>query len=258
MNGVVSAGLVLGRGIAQHELGAQFFSDLGVHVIPRVFLFDLKVASSGLLGNFLKDLLAVGAIRLLTSPGVAAAWITTSRIPAGIAASGVAAPHPAAPAHALVVIVIVILVPSDIYRVHDGFGLLGRLDGAVQGLLASPILSIGQDDDGFAASLLFGNFIAGEKNRVVEQGAGAMAPVGTGALIVALDTLDRLLSVDKPHCFLQLGVIRGQVLKQLDFAIEVDHKGTIRRPGNHLVKEAAAGAAFPVHVVPLAHAGIDE
>src|SRR5580693_2102706 len=117
MDGVVAAGLVLGRGIAQHELGAQFFSDLGVDVIHRVLLFDLKVASAGLLGNFLKDLLAVGTIRLLASrvpsariasPGIAT-WIPSPRI----ATSRVASAHAPSPPHTLVVIVIVVLVPSD-------------------------------------------------------------------------------------------------------------------------------------------------
>src|ERR1700722_11223216 len=259
MDGVVAAGLVLGRGVAQHELGAQFFGDLGINVIHRVFLFDLKVASPGLLGNFLKDFLAVGAIRLPAPAGIASPWIAPAWISSpGIATSRVAAAHAAAPAHALVVIVIVVLVPSDIYRVNDGFGLLGRLDGAVQGLLAAPILPVGQDNDGLATGLLLGNFIAGEKNRVVKQGAGAALPVGTGTLVGALDALDGLLGVDKPYCFLQLGVIRGQVLKQLDFAIEMDHKGTIGRPRDHLVEEAAAGAEPPVHVVPLAHAGVDQ
>src|ERR1700722_1469947 len=127
MDGVVAAGLVLGRGVAQHELGAQFFGDLGINVIHRVLLFDLKVASPGLLGNFLKDFLAVGAIRLLASwiasAGIATPWIATTGIPSsGIATSRVAAPHAAAPAHALVVIVIVVFLPADIYGVNDGFG----------------------------------------------------------------------------------------------------------------------------------------
>ena len=79
-----------------------------------------------------------------------------------------------------------------------------------------------------------------------------------GALIAGLDTLHRLLRVDEAHRFLQLGVVGGQVLQQLDLAIEVDHKGAIHRPGDHLVKKAPAGAAFPVDIVALAHAGIDQ
>ena len=53
-------------------------------------------------------------------------------------------------------------------------------------------------------------------------------------------------------------MIGGQVLQQLDLAIEVDDEGPIHRPGDHLVKKAPAGAAFPVDIVSLAHAGIDQ
>src|ERR1700733_12071921 len=181
MNRVVAAGLILGRGVAQHELGAQFFSDLSVDVVHRILLFNLEVASTGLLGDFLKDLLAVGAVLLLPPGVVSSAGITTARVATGISSPGiapsrVATPHATAASH-LVVVVIVVLVPSDIYGVNDSFGLLRRLDGAVQGLLAAPILSVGQDNDGFAAGLLLGDFIAGKKNCVVEQGAGTMRPV---------------------------------------------------------------------------------
>src|ERR1700734_1307836 len=123
MNRVVAAGLILGRCVAQHELGSQFFSDLGVDVVHRVLLFDLKVASPSLLGDFLKDLLAVGAVLLLTPGVVSSAGITTTGVatrisPPGIAPSRVAPPHATAVSH-LVVIVIVVLVPSDIYGVND-------------------------------------------------------------------------------------------------------------------------------------------
>ena len=50
--------------------------------------------------------------------------------------------------------VVAVLVTSDIDGVDHGLGFLRRLDGAVQGLLAAPILSIRQDNDGLAAGLL--------------------------------------------------------------------------------------------------------
>ena len=84
------------------------------------------------------------------------------------------------PPHAGVVLVVMVLVAPDVDGVDDGLGLLGGLNGAVQGFLAAPILSVGQDDDGLAAGLFFGNFIAGKENRVVEFRPGP-AP-GSGAV----------------------------------------------------------------------------
>src|SRR5271155_3552884 len=241
MYGVIAACLVFGRGIAQHELGAQLLGYLGIDVVHRVLLFGLEVPSPRLLGDALENLLAVGAIFLLPgiapsrvapAAGITATWVPTARITA-------------APSQARIVVVIVVLVAAYIDAVDDGFGLLTRFNGAVHGLLAAPVLSIGQDHDGLAAGLLFRDFIAGQKNGVVEfRACASRAPVRPRTLVAGGNALDQRLGVNQPHGLLQLGVIGGQVLQQLDLAIEVDHKGTIHRPVDHLVKKAPAGAAL--------------
>src|SRR5882757_7556477 len=97
MYGVVAAGLVFGRGIAQHELGAQLLGNLGIDVVHRVLLFGLEVPSPRLLGNTLEGFLAVGAVIPLSwiaaSPGIASTGIAT----AGIATAGISAPWIPAP-----------------------------------------------------------------------------------------------------------------------------------------------------------------
>src|SRR6202035_1035696 len=121
MNGVIAGALILGRGIAQHELGAQLLGDLGVVVVHRLFLLGLEVSSPGLLGDLLQDLLAVRAVFLLpgvqASPGIASSWIASTRVTAS---------HATAPPHAGVVSVVVVLVSSYIDGVDDGLGLLRR------------------------------------------------------------------------------------------------------------------------------------
>ena len=71
MNGVVTAALFLGRGVAQHKLGAQFLGNLRVVVVDGVLLFDLEIASPGFPGDLLQDLLAVRTVllRIAASPG---------------------------------------------------------------------------------------------------------------------------------------------------------------------------------------------
>src|SRR5271168_1105466 len=105
MYGVIAACLVFGRGIAQHELGAQLLGYLGIDVVHRVLLFGLEVPSPRLLGDALENLLAVGAIFLL--PGIAPSRVA----PAGISAAWVPASRiTAAPSQARIVVVIVVLV----------------------------------------------------------------------------------------------------------------------------------------------------
>ena len=58
MNGVIAGGLVLRRGITQHELGAQFLGDLGIDIVHRLFLLGLEESSPGLLGDFLEDVVS--------------------------------------------------------------------------------------------------------------------------------------------------------------------------------------------------------
>ena len=80
----------------------------------------------------------------------------------------------------------------------------------------------------------------------------------SGILIAGWSVLDGRLDIDLPHRLLQLGVIRGQILQQLDLAIKVDHEGPVHRPGDHLVEETPAGRALAVDIVALAHAGVDQ
>src|SRR5580704_7072319 len=192
MNGVIAGGLILGRGIAQHELGAQLLGDLGVVVVHGLFLLGLEESSPGLLGDFLQDLLAVRMVLLLpgvpASPGIASARVTAARV---------APSHAPVPPHAGVVSVVVVLVSSYIDGVDDGLGLLRRFNGAVQGFLAASILSIGQDHDGLPALLLLGNLIAGEKYGVIEQRAGSpLCPGLPGTLVAARGVFHRRLGVD--------------------------------------------------------------
>src|SRR5947209_7944573 len=135
MYGVVAACLVFRRGIAQHELCAQFLGNLGIDVIHRVLLFGLEVSSTRLLGNTLEGFLAVGAIllwsRIAASPGIATTGVPATGIPAPpwIPAARVA------PVHGVVVVinrtiksVVTVLMAPDVYGVDHGFGLLTRFN----------------------------------------------------------------------------------------------------------------------------------
>src|ERR1700677_2810672 len=66
MDGMVTAGLVLGRCITQDELGAQFLRDAGVENVHAVLLLYLEVPAPGLFRNPLQNLLAVRTVLLLS------------------------------------------------------------------------------------------------------------------------------------------------------------------------------------------------
>ncbi len=64
--------------------------------------------------------------------------------------------------------------------VNHGVGALSRLDGALQGLLAASVVSVGQNNERLAALLLLHQFIRGEEDGVVKQSAGAPCASGAG------------------------------------------------------------------------------
>ena len=57
--------------------------------------------------------------------------------------------------------------------IHQGVGLLGCLDGAVQADLAADVNAIGQENERLAAVLLAHQLIGREKNRVIQCGTSA-------------------------------------------------------------------------------------
>src|SRR5438552_2861794 len=74
------------------------------------------------------------------------------------------------------------LFALEIDGIDDGVGALGSFDGFDEGLSAPAVAAIGEDDDGFAAGLLAHEFVGGEEERVVENGATAAAGTTGGRL----------------------------------------------------------------------------
>src|SRR5579872_332658 len=58
-------------------------------------------------------------------------------------------------------------------RINHTVGPLSRLDGGLQGFLAASVISVGKNDKGLAALLLFHQFIGSEVDGIVQQGAAA-------------------------------------------------------------------------------------
>ena len=79
------------------------------------------------------------------------------------------------------------LFALEVDGVDDGVGSLGGFNGAGEGLFAAVVLSVGKEDEGFAALLFAHEFVGSEEGGVVECGASASArssPSATTAVVV--------------------------------------------------------------------------
>ena len=146
--------------------------------------------------------------------------------------------------------------------VDEGVGALCGFEGLGERFLAAAVDTIGEDDERFAALLLFHEFVGGEVNGVVEKGAGAMAvTVGAAAVSAASSAgtgLRELRGVDLIDCSEEFLAGRGEVLEKFDFVIEMDEEGFVFVFAQDAIEERAAGGALLVEDAALAEAGVDE
>jgi hypothetical protein len=139
-------------------------------------------------------------------------------------------------------------------RAFDGFG---------ERFLAAVVDAVGEDDEGFAALLLFHEFVGGEVNRVVEKCAPAVAmavrtaavSASTAAAGTGLGELRRVDLIDGREEFL---AGRREVLEEFDFAIEMYEESLIFVFAQDAIEERVAGGALLIEDAALAEAGVDE
>src|ERR1700744_4786561 len=95
--------------------------------------------------------------------GIATTWIAAStRVSTTrVSAAGITS------ATAMLWKVLVWLFAFEVYGIDDGVGSLGGLDGFDEGFSAPAIATVGEDDDGFAASLLAHKLVGGEEESVI-------------------------------------------------------------------------------------------
>jgi len=153
--------------------------------------------------------------------------------------------------------------------VDEGVGALRGLDRLAERFLAAAVDSVGEEDDGFSALLLFHQFIGGEVNGVIEKRAAAVAVSmraaatltattatgGTATTGAGLRELRRVKLIDGREEFLAGG---GEVLEEFDFVIEMDEEGFVFVFAQDAIEERAAGGAFLIEDAALAEAGVDE
>jgi hypothetical protein len=152
---------------------------------------------------------------------------------------------------------------SEKDAVDEGVGALRGFGGIGERFLAAMVDTVGEDDESFAALLLFHEFVGGEVNRVVEKRAPAVAmavrtaavSTSTAAARTGLGVLRRVDLVDGREEFL---AGRGEVLKEFDFAIEMDEESLIFIFAQDAIEERVAGGAFLIEDAALAEAGINE
>src|SRR5208283_4690263 len=154
---VIAHGSVrLHRRVPEAVLIAQLFINGVIYFIDGLFLGSFKKASPGSLGHLLKDFLSVWT-RFLC------AW--------RIAAAPPASPAHSAASHVRTAVsspVSIAFFVREQDAIHEGIGALRRRDGLLQIFFAAVVHAIGENNDGFAAFLLFHQFVGGQKNRVVE------------------------------------------------------------------------------------------
>src|SRR5580700_2182026 len=178
---ITQCGAGVGR-IAQAVLAAQFFFDLAVDIVHRLVPGDLEHAPAGFGGDLREDLLAVHALlreslRITPAPSIRSSASTAriasaARIPASVAA--------ARPSESAVLFLI-----GKVDRVDNRIGALRRLDGVLEGFLASVIHPVREDDQRLAALLFLDHFVRGQKNRVIKQRAAANSLAATAAGITS-------------------------------------------------------------------------
>ena len=166
-------------------------------------------------------------------------------------------------------IVAAFLLVSKENAINQGVSPLRRFEGFGERFLAAAVDAVGKDNEGFAAPLLFHQFVGGEVNGIVEECAAAVtvtvrasaasaaiATVTGGASAGAgLGELRRMNLIDGGEEFFARG---GEVLKEFDFVIEMDEEGCVLAIAKDVIEEGAAGGAFLVEDAALAETGVNE
>ena len=155
---------------------------------------------------------------------------------------------------------------SEKNAVNQGVGSQGGFDRFGEGFLAAAVDAVGQDNQGFAALLLFHQFIGSEIDGVVEKRAAAMA-VATGAVAAAVSTaaaaavgtgLRKLRGADLIDGGEKFLAGSGEVLEEFYFVVEVDEEGFVFIFAEDAIEEGSAGGALLIENAALAEAGVDE
>ena len=249
---IANGGVILARGVAEDILVVEFLVEVGINFVESFFLGDFKETSAGSLGDLFENFFAVGP-RFLGAPGIAAASSATH------APTTHVRPSETAPA------AVALFLVGEEDAVDEGVGAQGGFERIVEGFLAAAVDAVGEDDEGFAAVLLFHQFVRGEVNGIVEQSASAVT-VAVGAAAVAAATatggtatgaglriLRRVELIDGREEFL---TVRGEVLEEFDLAIEMNEESLIFVHPQDAIEESAAGDALLVKNLALAEAGV--
>ncbi len=254
---VVAGGGVgfVGR-VAEDVLAAEFLVEVRVDFVECFFFGDLEETPAGGFRKLLEDFLAVGA-RFFGAAGIAA-----SPSAAHPTAAHVRAAVPAASTVAFFLV-------GEKNAIDEGVGALRGFEGFGERFLAAAIDAVGEDYQGFAARLLFHEFIGREVDGIIEESpaavavtvraaAAAIAPAtaagGTGAG-TGLGELRRVDLIDGGQEFLTGG---GEVLEEFHFVIEMDEEGLVFVFAENVVEEGAAGGTLLIEDAALAEAGVDE
>ena len=176
---IADGGVGLVGGIAEDILVVEFLVEVGIDFVEGLFLRNLKETPAGSFGDLLENFLAVGT-RFFGAPGIAAASSAHS------AATTHPTPAHARPSEPASVAVAFFLVGEE-DAVDEAVGALGGFEGFAERFLATVVDAIGEDDERFAALLLFHQFAGGEVNGVVKESAAAVT-VAVRAVTVAAPT----------------------------------------------------------------------
>ena len=254
---IAGGGVILGGGVAEDILVVEFLVEVGINFVERLFLRDFEEAPAGSSGDLFENFFAVRT-RFFGAPGIAAASSASAHSTAA---------HARASETGSIAVALFLVGEED--AIDECVGAQGGFERFVEGFLAAPVDTVGEDDEGFAAVLLFHKFVGGEVNRVVEEGAATAtvaAAVGAASVAAATATrgtaagtglreLRRVELIDGREEFL---TVRGKVLKEFDLAIEVDEESLIFVYAQDAIEESAAGRAFLVENLALAEAGVHE
>lgn len=153
--------------------------------------------------------------------------------------------------------------------VDKGVCALCRFDGFSEGFLAAAVDAVGEDDERFAALLLFHQFIGGEVDGVVQKSARTAMAVPAAAVVSAAGITAsggttpgtgarELRGVDLVDGSLKFLARGGKVLEELDLAIEMDDKGFVLVLAEDVIEEGSAGGKFLVEDAALAEAGVNK
>src|SRR5579862_5454108 len=174
---ITQRGAGVGR-VAQAVLAAQFLFDVPVDIVHRLLLGNLEHAPAGFGGDLREDFLAVHpllreSLRITSAPSIRATAATARIASAARITAAIAAARPSESA--------VLFLIGKVDRVDDRIGALSRLDGVLEGFLASVIHPVREDDQRLAALLFLDHFVRGQENRVIEQRAAANSLAATAA-----------------------------------------------------------------------------